>query len=126
MPSSTDLQGLQADPYIPPKTSHGQPLRHKRSSIFMRDNDVFLSDSGASSSQHRSSSANESITLTDSTMSPRNPKKRRSGSIKLAWRKMFHKREKSGSSSLSPGHHRPRGHEYHKSVSQNIANNREA
>jgi hypothetical protein len=115
MPStSTDLQ---ADPYIPPKTSHGPPLRHKRSSIFMKENDPFLSDSAASSSQ-RHSSTNESAILTDSSMSPRNPKKRRSGSIKLAWRKIFHKRDKSGSSPISPG--RPRGHAYHKSVSHKM------
>jgi hypothetical protein len=110
---------LRPDPYNPPKTSHGVPLKHKRSSILMRDtNDGGLSISGASSQQR--SSTNES--MADFTMSPTsNKKKRRSGgSIRLAFRKIFKPKDRPPPRPTTPTTPiRPigRGHEYHKSVS---------
>jgi hypothetical protein len=95
------------------KVSHGQPLRPKRSSLFMKEpRDAGLPKTSVDLSGRRSS-ANESGT--DSTMSPQNKKKRRSGSLRLAFRKIFNKRDPRPVT--SPSSSGRRGHEYHKSVS---------
>jgi hypothetical protein len=111
MPSSADSR---TDPYNPPRTSHGQPLRHKRSSLLIRDSKESALPGSGSSSQPRSST-NDSVT--DSSMNPQDRKKRRSGSIRLAFRKIFNKKDKILPSPSSPGRPIGRGHEYHKSVS---------
>jgi hypothetical protein len=110
-PVSADLR---ADPYIPPKTSHGVPLKHKRSSVMMREgNDGGLAISGISPQPR--SSTNES--RTDYTMSQQDRKKRRSGSIRLAFRKIFNKKDRPQQGPTTPVRPVGRGHEYHKSVS---------
>jgi hypothetical protein len=107
IPSSTDPR---SDLYNPPKTSHGTPLRQKRSSVFTKD----INDAASGSSPPRSST-NESAA--DFTMNAPN-KKRRSGSIRHAFRKIFNKKEKPQEPDRpSTGRRTGSGHQYHKSVS---------
>jgi hypothetical protein len=103
----------RADQLNPAKFSHGPPLRQKRSSLFMKEQrEAGVSETSADLSRRRSS-ANDSGT--ESTMSPQSKRKRRSGSLRLAFRKIFNKRE--ARSITSPSSAGRRGHEYHKSVS---------
>jgi hypothetical protein len=92
---------------------HGHPLRHKRSSLLAADPD----SSGPASSQPRSST-NDSIP--DAAMSAFQASKKRPGSIRLAFRKMFGKKDRSPAvSTASPASGRVAGsrHAYNKSVS---------
>lgn len=111
MSSSTDLR---ADPFNPPKTSHGQPLRHRRSSLFRRDSDSGNLSVRPGTSSQVASSTHESVS--DNNMSPQNRKKRRSGSIRLAFRKIFSGKKEKTDEESSPPRTKGRGHEYHKSV----------
>jgi hypothetical protein len=87
------------------------PLRHKRSSGFMRDKESLQDQSSAPSSHPRSSTIDSQDMGT-----PNSKKKRRSGSLRTAFRRMFSKREKTAPIRTSPPAKQSR-HEYHKSVS---------
>jgi hypothetical protein len=87
------------------------PLRHKRSSGFMRDKESLQDQSSAPSSHPRSSTIDSQDMGT-----PNSKKKRRSGSLKMAFRRMFSKREKTAPNRATPPAKQSR-HEYHKSVS---------
>jgi hypothetical protein len=94
--------------------THGHPLRHKRSSLLAAD----PADSSAPASSQPRSSTNDSIP--DRAMSAFQASKKRPGSIRLAFRKMFGKKDKSPAvSTASPASGRVAGsrHAYNKSVS---------
>jgi hypothetical protein len=94
--------------------AHGRPLRHKRSSLLAADP---ADSSGPASSQPRSST-NDSIP--DAAMSAFQASKKRPGSIRLAFRKMFGKKDKAQAvAAASPASGRVAGsrHAYNKSVS---------
>lgn len=86
--------------------------RAKHSSAFSSDRENQMQNhSAAPSTQPRSSTVDS-----DTMGSPSSKKKRRSGSIRSAFRRMFSKREKNAPARITPPVHQPR-HEYHKSVS---------